>query len=72
MPLPACYRKETQDALLRQKNEETLRRLTAGNGDGSGAASTSGRPVSEIMAYRSVADIPTTKDLIIQVCGGGV
>ena len=46
--------------------------MTAGNGgDGSaGGASTSGRPVSEIMAYRNVADIPATKDLIIQVGPG--
>ena len=40
---------------MRQKNEETLRRLTAGSGgDGTGAgASTSGRNTgSDIMAYR--------------------
>ena len=77
LPPGNSLRKEKQDALLRQKNEETLRRLTAGNGgDGAaGGASTSGRPVSEIMAYRNVADIPATKDLIIQVGssqGGGI
>ena len=32
----------------------------------------SGRPVSEIMANCSVADIPTTKDLTIQVWGESV
>ncbi|GAX85955.1 hypothetical protein CEUSTIGMA_g13371.t1, partial [Chlamydomonas eustigma] len=61
--------KEKQEELLRQKNEETLKRLTAVVGDGTGAAlaaSTSGRPTSEIVAYRSVADIPAIKDLVIQ------
>jgi hypothetical protein len=63
-------RKEKQEELLRQKNEETLKRLTAAGGDGGGATSTSGRPTTEIVAYRSVADIPAIKDLVIQVSTG--
>eukprot|EP00798_Chlamydomonas_sp_ICE-L_P025578 gene25578-11229_t len=54
-------RKEKQDALLTQKNEETLRNGTAAE------VSTSGRKISEVVAYRSLADIPPSKDLNIQV-----
>jgi len=60
-------RKEKQDALLKAKNEETLRRLTAQQQDGSGEASTSGRKISEVVAYRSVMDMPPSRDLTIQV-----
>lgn len=69
IPSSPC-RKEKQEALLRQKNEETLRRLTAGQADGN-VASTSGRMVSDVVAYRSVAEIPPMKELMISVSVGG-
>lgn len=61
-----AQRKEKQAELLRQKNEETLRRLTAAGGAaGAAGASTSGRAVSSIVAYRSVAEMPAVRDLVI-------
>ncbi|KAG1678588.1 hypothetical protein FOA52_012595 [Chlamydomonas sp. UWO 241] len=59
-------RKEKQEALLRQKNEETLRRLTATKEEG-GNASTAGRVVLDIVAYKGLADLPLMKDLLITV-----
>lgn len=64
-------RREKQEALLQQKNAETLRRLTAVKGGASGAgpsgAGAAARAVSDVMAYRSVGDIPPCRDLMIQV-----
>ncbi|MEW5314858.1 MAG: hypothetical protein WDW38_006323 [Sanguina aurantia] len=59
--------KEKQEALVKTKNEETLRRLTSQANGGAGSASSTGRKVSDIVAYRSVGDMPVSKDLIIQV-----
>ncbi|KAJ7569137.1 hypothetical protein O6H91_01G063000 [Diphasiastrum complanatum] len=59
-------RRQHQAELARAKNEETARRLAAGglgHGDGRSSVRTSG----EMIAYRSVDDIPSSKDLMIQV-----
>lgn len=61
-----AQRKEKQEELLRLKNEETLRRLTAQQGGGA-EASTSGRRVSQIVAYRGVQALPPVRDLVIHV-----
>ena len=45
-------------------NEETLRQGQARDGQGSTAT---GRKISEIVAYQRVADMPSSKELIIQV-----
>lgn len=59
-------RKQHQAELARQKNEETARRLAAGSlgqGDGQGTVRTTG----DLVAYRNVDDIPSSKELMIQV-----
>ncbi|KAL6964609.1 FACT complex subunit spt16 [Sarracenia purpurea var. burkii] len=59
-------RRQHQAELARQKNEETARRL-AGGGSGlmnnQGAAKLSG----ELCAYKNVNDLPTPRDLMIQI-----
>ena len=57
--------KENQEDLLKQANENTVRLLKSGAGDSGGAAT--GRKVSSVEAYRSVDEIPTSRDLAIQV-----
>jgi hypothetical protein len=65
--------REQQEELLKRKNQETLARLTAlSNGGTSGPASTSGRMVTDTVAYRSLADLPMMRQLQIDVgdaCG---
>lgn len=59
-------RRQHQAELARQKNEETARRLAgggAGSGDGRSAAKTS----SDLIAYKSVNDLPPPRDLMIHV-----
>ena len=46
-------------------NEDTLRSLTQTRD--SGAAGTTGRKVSEVISYRSHADVPIVRDYVIQV-----
>uniref|UniRef100_A0A7S0S408 FACT complex subunit n=1 Tax=Chlamydomonas leiostraca TaxID=1034604 RepID=A0A7S0S408_9CHLO len=62
-----ALRKERQEELVKAKNEETLRRLTARKDGEGGEGGTTGRKVSEVVAYRSVGDIPVARDLTIQV-----
>lgn len=59
-------RKKTkqQEDLLKRVNEETLRQGQARDGLGSTAT---GRKISEVVAYQRVADMPASKELIIQV-----
>lgn len=67
-PAALTLRKEKQEELLRQKNAETLRRITAQDADGAGGGpSTSGRLLSQVNAYRSITDVPNPKDLQITV-----
>eukprot|EP01018_Ginkgo_biloba_P030029 Gb_09795 [translate_table: standard] len=59
-------RRQHQAELARQKNEETARRLAAGGlgaGDGHGSSKTA----SEMIAYKNVDDIPSSRELMIQV-----
>ncbi|KAH6772581.1 global transcription factor C [Perilla frutescens var. frutescens] len=59
-------RKQHQAELARQKNEETARRLVgveSGNADGRAAA----RAASELIAYKSVNDLPPPREMMIQV-----
>ncbi len=52
--------------MLKRLNDETLRMLTnKANGDASGAGA--GRKMSEVSAYKSVGDMPSTSSLAIQV-----
>jgi nucleosome binding factor SPN SPT16 subunit len=64
-----CCRREKQEELLQQKNAETLRRLTAQahGGDGSGANGAVGRLISQVQAYRSVSDLPSSQSLQVLV-----
>ncbi|KAK3016998.1 hypothetical protein RJ639_006564 [Escallonia herrerae] len=59
-------RRQHQAELARQKNEETARRLAGG---GSGAADNRGsaKLSGELIAYKSVNDLPPPKDLMIQI-----
>ncbi|KAL5724319.1 DNA helicase [Ranunculus cassubicifolius] len=59
-------RRQHQAELARQKNEETARRL-AGGGSGSGDGRGSNRSSSDLVAYKNVNDIPTPRDLMIQI-----
>lgn len=59
-------RRQHQAELARQKNEETARRLATG-GNGSGDGHSSSKPSSEMIAYKNVDDIPSARDLMIQV-----
>ncbi|KAH9319247.1 hypothetical protein KI387_021016, partial [Taxus chinensis] len=59
-------RRQHQAELARQKNEETARRLAAGGvgtGDGHGSSKLS----TEMIAYKNVDDIPSSRELMIQV-----
>ncbi|KAK6159772.1 hypothetical protein DH2020_003153 [Rehmannia glutinosa] len=59
-------RKQHQAELARQKNEETARRLAgvdSGSGDGRAAVKTA----SELIAYRSVNELPPPREMMIQV-----
>lgn len=53
--------------MVKTMNVDTLRRLTAQNNAGAGANVKSGRNISDIIAYRQLSDMPTSKELIIQV-----
>lgn len=59
-------RRQHQAELARQKNEETARRL-AGTGSGVADNRGSGKPSSELIAYKNVNDLPPPKDFMIQV-----
>lgn len=67
--LLGCRRKqkENQEDLLKRVNEETLRQLRHNQDEGNQAGSSGGRKVSEVVAYRSVSDMPSVRDLAIQV-----
>lgn len=56
--------KENQEDLLRNANENTLKALRAADGGGRQAA---GRKVSALTTYARVADMPSSRDLAIQV-----
>ncbi|KAF3657988.1 FACT complex subunit SPT16 [Capsicum annuum] len=59
-------RRQHQAELARQKNEETARRLAGGGalpGNSRGAAKAS----SDLVAYKSINDLPPSRDMIIQV-----
>ena len=65
-----CRRKqkENQEDLLKRVNEETLRQLRHNQDDNNQSGSGSGRQVSEVVAYRSISDMPSVQNLAIQVC----
>ena len=56
--------KQAQDALLQKVNEDTLKSLTQAKD--SGPSGDSGRKVSEVVSYRSHADVPIVRDYVIQ------
>ncbi|KAK6777074.1 hypothetical protein RDI58_023791 [Solanum bulbocastanum] len=59
-------RRQHQAELARQKNEETARRLAGGGaltGNNRGAA----RASSDLVAYKSISDLPPPRDMTIQV-----
>jgi hypothetical protein len=58
--------KENQEDLLKKVNDETLRQLTKQKEGGDGGDG-GGRKVSEVVAYRTVKDIPPTREMAIQV-----
>lgn len=58
--------KQNQDELLARINEETRRKLVEGGAGGSGSQA-AGRKVSDIVAYRSPADIPPLPSLQVIV-----
>jgi hypothetical protein len=67
---PPPSHREQQEELLKRKNQETLARLTAKSGGGAGGlASTSGRVVSEALAYRTLTEMPLMRQLQIEVRG---
>ncbi|KAL6523412.1 FACT complex subunit spt16 [Orobanche gracilis] len=59
-------RKQHQAELARQKNEETARRL-AGVESGSGDGRAKARNASELIAYKSVNELPPPREIMIQV-----
>lgn len=60
-------RREKQEQMLKQVNESTLHRLTAGqNGANAREEAAKGRLISQVQAYRNLTDVPQTRDL--QVC----
>ncbi|KAL8506987.1 hypothetical protein ACS0TY_017753 [Phlomoides rotata] len=59
-------RKQHQAELARQKNEETARRL-AGVGYGAGDGRAAVKTTSELIAYKSVNELPLPRDMMIQV-----
>ena len=65
-----CRRKqkENQEDLLKRVNEETLRQLRHNQDENNQGGSGGGRQVSEVVAYRSISDMPAARDLAIQVC----
>ena len=65
-----CRRKqkENQEDLLKRVNEETLRVLRHNQDENNQGGSGAGRQVSEVVAYRSISDMPSVRDLAIQVC----
>lgn len=64
-----CRRKqkENQEDLLKRVNEETLRQLRHTQDEGNQNGADNGRQVSEVIAYRSIAEMPSVRDLAIQV-----
>ena len=62
---PACSKRKhkQQSDLLNRVNQETLRQGQTQEG---GDAKSAGRRISEIVAYRSVDEVPATKDLKIE------
>ncbi|GFZ07261.1 global transcription factor C [Actinidia rufa] len=59
-------RRQHQAELARQKNEETARRL-AGGGSATGDNRTVAKTSSELILYRNVNDLPTPREMMIQV-----
>lgn len=59
-------RRQHQAELARQKNEETARRL-AGGGSGTGDNRSAVRTLTDLVAYKSVNDLPPPRDLMIQI-----
>jgi len=60
-------RKERQEEILQRKNEETLRRLTeAKNQSDKFDPTKGGRRANEIVAYKSVSEIPQVPDMVVQ------
>ena len=58
--------KENQEDLLRNANENTLKALKASEAGGSGVAA--GRKASALESYKSIDEVPSTRELAIQVC----
>ncbi|CAN4117731.1 unnamed protein product [Withania somnifera] len=59
-------RRQHQAELARQKNEETARRL-AGGGALTGNSRVAAKTSSDLVAYKSINDLPTPREMIIQV-----
>lgn len=59
--------KENQEDLLKRVNEETLRVLRHNQDENNQGGSGAGRQISEVVAYRSISDMPSVRDLGIQV-----
>ncbi|XP_016190330.1 FACT complex subunit SPT16-like [Arachis ipaensis] len=59
-------RRQHQAELARQKNEETARRL-AGGGSETGENRSSGRTSADLVAYKSINDLPPPKEMMIQI-----
>lgn len=59
-------RRQHQAELARQKNEETARRL-AGGGTGTGDNRSAVKTLTDLIAYKTVNDLPPPKDLMIQI-----
>ena len=63
--MPRRKSKQAQDALLQKVNEDTLKSLTQAKD--AGPSGDTGRKVSEVVSYRSHADVPIVRDFVIQV-----
>lgn len=61
------YRKDVQDKLLLIKNRETFSRLTGRFLETSTTTKRTGRNVTEIETYKSLIDLPSSKNIEIQV-----
>ncbi|EEF29061.1 FACT complex subunit SPT16 [Ricinus communis] len=59
-------RRQHQAELARQKNEETARRL-AGGGGAAGDNRSAVKTSADLIAYKNVNDIPSLRDLMIQI-----
>uniref|UniRef100_A0A2P2QKX5 FACT complex subunit n=1 Tax=Rhizophora mucronata TaxID=61149 RepID=A0A2P2QKX5_RHIMU len=59
-------RRQHQAELARQKNEETARRL-AGGGSTAGDSRAAAKTSTDLIAYKNVNDIPSSRDLMIQI-----